>query len=103
ALIRRSATVEVARDGLIELLDIDEIQARAILDMQLRRLAALERQKLIEEHDSLEAQIIEFQAILADPQRQRDIVTEELAAIVDRYGDERRTRIVPFHGDMSME
>jgi len=103
ALIRGSATVEVARDGLMELLDIDEIQARAILDMQLRRLAALERQKLIEEHDSLEAQIIEFQEILADPRRQRQIISEELATIVDRFGDDRRTRIVPFDGDMSME
>jgi DNA gyrase subunit A len=103
ALIRRSATVEVARDGLMELLEIDEIQARAILDMQLRRLAALERQKLIEEHDSLEAQIIEFQGILADPQRQRQIISDELSTIVERFGDDRRTRIVPFDGDMSME
>uniref|UniRef100_UPI0038996BBE DNA gyrase subunit A n=1 Tax=Ornithinicoccus halotolerans TaxID=1748220 RepID=UPI0038996BBE len=103
ALIRRSPTVEEARDGLVELLQIDEVQARAILDMQLRRLAALERQKIIDEHDRLQAMIEEYRHILATPQRQRDIVSEELAAIVDRYGDERRTRIVPFDGDMSME
>jgi DNA gyrase subunit A len=103
ALIRASATVEVARDGLIELLDIDEIQARAILDMQLRRLAALERQKLIERHDELQRQIDEYTAILASPQRQRQIISEELGVIVDKYGDERRTRIVPFDGDMSVE
>jgi DNA gyrase subunit A len=102
-LIRASATVEVARDGLIEMLEIDEIQAQAILNMQLRRLAALERQKLIDRHDELQAMIDEFNAILASPLRQRTIVSEELAEIVDKYGDERRTKIVPFDGDMSME
>ena len=103
ALIRASATVEVARDGLIGLLGIDEIQAMAILNMQLRRLAALERQKLIDRHDELQAMIDEFNAILASPQRQRTIVSEELAEIVAKYGDDRRTKIVPFDGDMSME
>ena len=103
ALIRASATVEVARDGLIGLLEIDELQAQAILNMQLRRLAALERQKLIDRHDELQAMIDEFNAILASPQRQRTIVSEELAEIVAKYGDERRTKIVPFDGDMSME
>ena len=103
ALIRRSQTVEIARDGLVELLEIDEIQANAILNMQLRRLAALERQRLIEAHDELQAMIDEYNAILASPERQRSIVSEELQEIVDRYGDERRTSIVPFDGDMSME
>jgi DNA gyrase subunit A len=103
ALIRASATVEVARDGLIGLLEIDELQAMAILNMQLRRLAALERQKLIDRHDELQAMIEEFNAILASPERQRTIVSEELAEIVAKYGDERRTKIVPFDGDMSME
>ncbi|MEP7191542.1 MAG: DNA gyrase subunit A [Actinomycetota bacterium] len=103
ALIRRSATVEVARDGLIELLGIDELQAQAILNMQLRRLAALERQKLIDRHDELQAMIDEFNAILASPERQRTIISEELAEIVAKYGDDRRTKIVPFDGDMSME
>ena len=103
ALIRRSPDVDQARTGLIDLLEIDEIQANAILAMQLRRLAALERQKIIEEHDRLQALIEEYTAILADPARQRQIVSEELAELVDKYGDDRRTQILPFHGDMSME
>jgi DNA gyrase subunit A len=103
ALIRASATVDVARDGLIELLGIDELQAQAILNMQLRRLAALERQKLIDRHDELQRMIDEYNVILASPERQRAIVSEELAEIVDKFGDDRRTKIVPFDGDMSME
>jgi DNA gyrase subunit A len=103
ALIRRSPTVESARDGLIELLGIDELQARAILDMQLRRLAALERQKIIDQHDELERMILDFEDILAKPQRQRTIVSEELAEIADKYGDDRRARVEFFDGDMSME
>ncbi|PKZ42509.1 DNA gyrase subunit A, partial [Kytococcus schroeteri] len=103
ALIRRSPTVEEARDGLMELLDIDEVQARAILDMQLRRLAALERQKIIDEHDRLQALIEDLQDILATPARQRTIISEELAEIVDKYGDERRTEIVPNDAEVNME
>ncbi|MGO1408186.1 MAG: DNA gyrase subunit A [Brachybacterium sp.] len=103
ALIRRSPDVDQARTGLMDLLAIDEIQANAILAMQLRRLAALERQKITDEHDRLQALIEEYTAILASPQRQRDIVSEELAEIVDRYGDDRRTEILPFAGDMAME
>ena len=103
ALIRGSRTVEIAREGLIELLAIDETQANAILNMQLRRLAALEREKLQQDHDALQALIDEYTAILASPIRQREIVSEELQAIVDKYGDERRTEIIPFDGDMSME
>lgn len=104
ALIRRSKTVEDARDGLIDLLDIDELQARAILEMQLRRLAALERQKIIDEHDEIEREITEFKAILASPERQRTIVSEELTEIVDRFGDDRRTEIMfGYDGDMSVE
>jgi DNA gyrase subunit A len=103
ALIRRSPTVEDARDGLMALLDIDEVQARAILDMQLRRLAALERQKIIEEHNDLQARIDDYEDILGSPSRQRDIVATELTAIVDKFGDNRRTRIEFFEGDMSME
>lgn len=103
ALIRRSPTVEEARDGLIALLEIDELQARAILDMQLRRLAALERQKIIDNLADLEAKIADFKAILASEERQRAIVSEELAEIVDKYGDDRRTPIVPADGDLSME
>ncbi|GAB4095528.1 DNA gyrase subunit A [Brachybacterium horti] len=103
ALIRRSPDADEARTGLMGLLEIDEIQANAILAMQLRRLAALERQKIIEEHDRLQALIEEYKEILASPERQRQIVSEELGEIVDKYGDDRRTRILPFDGDMSME
>jgi len=103
ALIRASATVEDARGGLIALLDIDEVQADAILAMQLRRLAALERQKILEELARLEAVIADLEAILASPERQRQIVSEELQEIVDKYGDDRFTQILPFDGDMNVE
>src|SRR5947208_16135179 len=91
ALIRRSETVDVARTGLMELLEIDEIQANAILEMQLRRLAALERQKIVQEHDELQAKITEYNEILASPVRQLGIVSAELYAIVDKYGENRKT------------
>lgn len=104
ALIRRSPTVEDARSGLKTLLDVDDVQADAILAMQLRRLAALERQKIIDEHDRIEAEIVEFKAILSDPTLQRSIVSEELTEIVERFGDDRRTEIMfGFDGDMSVE
>nr|WP_244893308.1 DNA gyrase subunit A [Agreia bicolorata] len=104
ALIRRSNTVEDARDGLMQLLDIDELQSRAILEMQLRRLAALERQKIMDEADALQLKIDEYNFILSSPARQREIVVEELGEIVDKYGDDRRTEIVfGFDGDMNME
>jgi DNA gyrase subunit A len=103
ALIRRSPTVEEARAGLIDLLSIDELQANAILDMQLRKLAALERQKIMDELAQLEELIADYKDILASEERQRSIVSEELAAIVDKYGDDRRTQIIPADGDLSME
>ena len=103
ALIRRSPTVDEARTGLIRLLDIDEIQATAILDMQLRRLAALERQKIIDELAEIEVKIADLKDILAKPERQRKIISDELGDIIKRFGDERRTRIVPFDGEVSME
>jgi len=104
ALIRKSPTVEDARDGLMSMLKIDELQARAILEMQLRRLAALERQKIIDEATELEAQITEYNEILGSPARQREIVSDELTDIVDRYGDDRRSEIMfGFDGDMSVE
>ncbi|BCW03869.1 MULTISPECIES: DNA gyrase subunit A [Micrococcaceae] len=104
ALIRASNTTEAAREGLMELLEIDELQARAILDMQLRRLAALERQKIQDRHAELEAMIAEYNAILASEERQRQIISEELAEIVAKHGDDRRTHILMgFDGDMSME
>jgi DNA gyrase subunit A len=103
ALIRRSPTVDDARQGLIQLLDIDEIQATAILDMQLRRLAALERQKIVDELAKLEIEIADLKDILAKPERQRKIISDELAEIVAKWGDERRTKIIPFDGEVSME
>ena len=103
ALIRRSPDADVARDGLIELLEIDEIQARAILDMQLRRLAALERQRILDRLAELERYIADLNDILASEPRQRSIVSTELAEIIDKYGDERRTQIVAAEGEMAME
>ncbi len=104
ALIRRSETVEVARSGLMKLLDIDELQANAILEMQLRRLAALERQKIQDQAAELEQRIAEYKHILATPTVQREIISTELQEITDKYGDDRRTEIMlGFDGDMSME
>ncbi|HVM27523.1 MAG TPA: DNA gyrase subunit A [Mycobacteriales bacterium] len=103
ALIRGAESAEAAREGLMSLLDIDEVQATAILDMQLRRLAALERQRILDELGEREAEIAELTAILDSPPRQREIIGEELAEIVGRFGDERRTRIVAYEGDMSAE
>ncbi len=103
ALIRASQTVDIARTGLIELLDVDEIQAQAILDMQLRRLAALERQRIVDDLAKIEAEIADLEDILAKPERQRGIVRDELAEIVEKYGDDRRTRIIAADGDVSDE
>jgi DNA gyrase subunit A len=103
ALIRRSPTVGEAREGLIALLGIDRFQADAILDMQLRRLAALERQKIMDELAALETKIADFNDILARPERQRTIVASELAETVEKFGDERRSQIIPADGDLSME
>ncbi|MGW0586612.1 DNA gyrase subunit A [Streptosporangium sp. NPDC002607] len=103
ALIRRSPSASAAQGGLMTLLEIDEIQAQAILDMQLRKLAALERQQITDEYDALMAQITEYQAILASPERQRTIVQDELSELTARYGDERRTEIIAYEGDMSIE
>ena len=103
ALIRASATVEVARAGLINLLDVDEVQAQAILDMQLRRLAALERQKIVDELAEIEREIADLQDILARPERQRLIVRNELNDIVEKHGDARRTQIIADDGDVTNE
>ena len=103
ALIRRSQTVDIAREGLKTLLDIDDDQAQAILDMQLRRLAALERQKIVDQLASIELEIADYKDILAKPDRQRAIVTDELAEIVEKYGDDRRTVIIPADGDVTDE
>jgi DNA gyrase subunit A len=103
ALIRSSPDVDVAREGLMKLLDVDEVQATAILNLQLRRLAALERQKILDDYDALMAEIEDLNGILKSEPRQRSIVGEELEEIVRKYGDERRTVISPYDGEVSME
>lgn len=103
ALIRRSPSADEARVGLMDLLDIDEAQANAILEMQLRRLAALELQKILDELEQIEIGIADLKDVLAKPERQRAIVKEELSEIVRKYGDERRTRIIPADGEISDE
>jgi DNA gyrase subunit A len=103
ALIRASKTPEEARTGLMKLLDVDEIQANAILDMQLRRIAALERQKINDEYEGLMADIIELNAILASEVKQREIIKTELSDLIAKYGDERRTQLVASEGDFSAE
>jgi DNA gyrase subunit A len=103
ALIRRSPSAAEALSGLMALLDVDDLQATAILDLQLRRLAALERQRIIDEAAEIEAKIADLNDILAKPGRQRQIIRDELNEIVGKYGDERRTVLVPYDGDVSME
>ncbi|WP_415101435.1 DNA gyrase subunit A [Nocardioides sp.] len=103
ALIRGSASADAARTGLIELLEIDDLQARAILDMQLRSLAALERQRIIDDLAAIETEIADLTDILANESRQRGIVSEELGQIVDKYGTDRRTQLIAADGDLSME
>lgn len=103
ALIRASESAETARTGLMDLLDVDEVQADAILAMQLRRLAALERQKILDEHNELMRKIADYNDILAKPERQRKIVGDELDEIVAKYGDERRTKILSYSGEMNVE
>ena len=103
ALIRRSPSADEARVGLMDLLDIDEAQANAILEMQLRRLAALELQKILDELAQIEIDITDLKDVLAKPERQRAIVKDELSDIVRKYGDERRTRIIPADGELSDE
>ena len=103
ALIRASTTPEEARTGLMKLLDVDEVQANAILDMQLRRIAALERQKINDEYNGLMADIVELNEILASEAKQRQIIITELTDLTAKYGDERRTQIVASEGDFSAE
>ncbi len=103
ALIRRSQTTEEARDGLMALLEIDEVQSGAILNMQLRRLAAMERQAITQRLAQLELEIADLADILADETRQRRIVSEELSELVEKFGNERRSQIIPADGDLSME
>jgi len=103
ALIRASASAEVARSSLMERFGLSEIQAQAILDMQLRRLAALERQRIQDEHDELVVIIADLRDILADPSRVRTIIKDELADVRARFTDARRSRLVPDDGEMTHE
>ena len=103
ALIRASRTPEEARTGLMKLLDVDEIQANAILDMQLRRIAALERQKINDEYEGLMAEIVELNSILASEAKQREIIKTELQELTAKYGNERRTQIIAGDSDLSVE
>jgi DNA gyrase subunit A len=103
ALIRASANSDAAREGLMKLLEVDEIQANAILDMQLRRLAALERQKINDEYDTLMSEIKELNEILQDTKKQRQIIRDELGEIAEKYGDDRRTQIIAGDTDLSVE
>src|SRR5690606_24138628 len=103
ALIRASADVDSAREGLMKLLKVDEVQATAILNLQLRRLAALERQKITDDYNALMEEIKDLNAILKSESRQRTIIGEELDEIVRKYGDDRRTVISPFDGEVSIE
>ncbi len=103
ALIRNSPSADEARTGLMELLEIDDVQATAILDLQLRRLAALERQKIMDEAAEIEKTIKDLNDILKKPGRQRSIISDEMNGIVEKYGDERRTKLIPYDGDVSME
>ncbi|GAB1819835.1 DNA gyrase subunit A [Herbidospora sp. RD11066] len=103
ALIRRSSSASAAQQGLMDMLEIDETQAQAILDMQLRKLAALERQQIQDEYEGLMVQITDYNDILSSPSRQRQIVGDELGEIINRYGDERKTEIIAYEGDMSIE
>jgi DNA gyrase subunit A len=103
ALIRSAPSADEARVGLMQLLEIDDVQATAILDLQLRRLAALERQRTIDEAAEIEREIADLNDILAKPGRQRSIVRDELSEIVAKFGDDRRTRLIPHDGDVSIE
>jgi len=103
ALIRASANADAARSGLMELLAVDQVQADYILETQLRRLAAMERQKVIDDLAELEREIADYLDILDKPERQRTIVRDELLEIVEKHGDDRRTQIIGYDGDVSNE
>jgi DNA gyrase subunit A len=102
-LIRASADSDEAREGLMKRFELSEEQAQAILDMRLARLTALESGKVREEHDELVKRIAELRQILGDPERVDGLIIEELDEVGRRYGDDRRTEITHFEGDMNIE
>ena len=102
-LIRGSASADAAKGSLMERFELSEVQSQAILDMQLRRLAALERQRIQDEYDELTRLIAELREILEDPARIRRIIKDELSEVRDRFSDQRRSRIIPDHGAMTAE
>ena len=101
--IRASKTVAEAKESLIEFLEIDDGQAQAIVDMRLRALAALERQKIEDEYSELQKQIEEFRSILADPKKLLRVIRDEITAISDKFGNDRRTNIGFDYSDISIE
>jgi DNA gyrase subunit A len=103
ALIRASESADAARGGLMALLEIDELQANAVLEMQLRQLAGLQRARLQGEYDALMTEITDYEAILASEERQRTIIGEELAEIAAKYGNDRRSKLVAYEGEVSLE
>ena len=102
-LIRSSESADTARAELMSRFSLTEIQATAILDMQLRRLAALERQRIIDEANELRARIADLTDLLGNGPRQRQLISEEMGEIAAKFGDDRRSRLVPFEGDMAVE
>jgi len=102
-LIRASESADAAKQQLIDRFELSEVQAQAILDMQLRRLAALERQRIIDEYHELQELITELEAILADGLRVDAIIKEELLELRKRFADPRRSRIVADEGAMTVE
>jgi DNA gyrase subunit A len=103
ALIRRSGTVEEAREGLMSTFNLSEIQARAILDMRLQKLTGLERDKVKKDYEETMALIAELKAILESEELQRQIVKDELLEVKEKYGDERRTEITFEDGEINIE
>ena len=103
ALIRAAADTEEARNGLIIRYGLTEVQANHILDMPLRRLTALEQDKIRDEHEALQHTIAELREILGDETKVRSIIAEELTEIKEKFADERRTRIVPDEGEFDIE
>lgn len=103
SIIRGSQNTQIAKEKLIERFELSEVQAQAIVDMRLRALTGLEREKLESEHQELQVRIAELKAILADEKLLLGVIREEIMLIADKYGDERRSKIGYDSSDISME